>query len=301
MPSLRQIRYFLAVAELGGFTPAASTLFVAQPALSRQIALLEQEIGFALFRREPRGVRLTPAGEMFRARVSGLEKSLLEAVEESRDIDRGESGVLRLLHSSSVPAERLLPVIKTFIALAPRARIDLDRLSSEQQVTEIAEGRADIGIIRLPVLRHNPAVRFIELASERLWVALPPGHRYSTRQALSLAEIADEAFVSAVHRERGGLARRVTDLCLNRGFVPRVAQVVSRKTSMLALVAHGFGLAVLPECMTRMCSENTTCLPLSDQDAFSTTALVLPVESSPLAQRFIEIARNEWGAVVTGQ
>ena len=69
MPSLRQIRYFLSVADLGGFTPAAAALFVAQPALSRQIAQLEEELGFPLFIREPRGVRLTEAGALFRQRV----------------------------------------------------------------------------------------------------------------------------------------------------------------------------------------------------------------------------------------
>ena len=289
MPSLRQIRYFLTVAELGGFTPAAATLFVAQPALSRQIGLLEKEIGFLLFRREPRGVRLTPAGEAFRERVSGLEKSLLLAIDESRELDRGETGVLRILHSSSVPVESLLPAIEKFVAVAPRARIDLDRISSEQQITEIASGKADLGIIRLPVLRRDTAVHLLELASERLWVALGKHHRLVPRASLSLAELSEETFVSAVHRERGGLARRVTDLCLSRGFVPKIASVVSRKTSMLTLVAAGYGIAVVPESMTVLGGDEMRFLPLSDSDALSASALVLPLEPAPLAQRFVEI------------
>jgi DNA-binding transcriptional LysR family regulator len=289
MPSLRQIRYFLTVADLGGFTAAARQLFIAQPALSRQIAQLEEEIGFALFTREARGVRLTAAGEQFRNRVTDLEKSLLAAVEESRQLDRGEGGVMRLLHSSSVPVDRLMPTIQRFVDHASHARIDLDRLSSEQQISEIAAGKADLGIIRLPVLRRDPAVRLHELPAERLWAALPKAHRLATRDSLALAELADEPFVSAVHRERGGLARQVTDLCLARGFVPRLAPVISRKTSMLSLVANNFGIALVPESMLPLAGHAVVFVPLADTDASARAALVTPLECPPLARRFIDL------------
>lgn len=292
MPSLRQIRYFLCIAEQGGFTPAASLLCVAQPALSRQIALLEEELGFSLFKREPRGVSLTPAGAHFRERVAKLEQSLLDAAEEGRQLNRGEAGVLRLLHSSSLPVEYFLPAIHEFCQLAPRARIDLDRISSEQQILEIAGGKADVGLIRLPVLRRDPAVRFVELPAERLWVALPHAHRLASSYYLSLSELAAEQFVSAVHRERGGLARCVTNLCLVRGFIPRLAPVISRKTAMLNLVGAGFGIAVVPESMIKNGPPGVTYKPLTDADAITSGALVLPLESASLAQRFVEIAEK---------
>ena len=100
MISFRQIRYFLAVAEAGNFSLAAAGLFVAQPALSRQIAALEEELGVTLFVREARGVRLTPGGELFRARVAGMDAELASAADDTRALARGEAGVLRLLHSS---------------------------------------------------------------------------------------------------------------------------------------------------------------------------------------------------------
>lgn len=291
MPTLRQIRYFLTVADLGGFTQAAGTLFVAQPALSRQIALMEEELGFALFEREPRGVRLTPAGALFRERVASVDQMLAAAVEEGGQLARGEAGVLRLLHSSSIPAACLLPAMRQLIAAAPRARIDLDRISSEIQIAEVAAGKADVGIVRLPVLRRDPAVTFIELASERLWAALPAAHRLARHRQLVLADLAEEAFVSAVHRERGGLARLVTDLCLRRGFVPALAAAISRKTSMLDLVAAGFGVAVVPEGMTRIGASGLVFRPLGDDDAIALSAAILPQKPSPLAQRFVDILR----------
>lgn len=289
MPSLKQIRYFLTVSDLGSFTQAAAKLFVAQPALSRQIALLEDELGFLLFEREPRGVRLTPAGLGYRDRVTAVDSLLTAAAEEGAQLARGESGVLRLLHSSSIPVGSLMPSIERFLAESPKARIDLDRISSEAQVAEVAGGQADIGIIRLPVLRRDPAVRFIELPEESLWVALAATHPLAVRDALALAELQQEPFVSAVHRERGGLARLVTDLCLRRGFVPKLARVISRKTSMLNLVAAGLGVAVVPQRMAATAVDGVIYRQLLDTDAVARSALLLPLQESPLARRFADI------------
>ena len=148
------------MADLGGFTPAASALHVAQSALSRQIGQLEDELGFPLFDREPR-VRLTPAGTLYRDRVASIPATLTAAADEGAQLSRGEAGVLRLLHSSTVPVGSLMPVLERFMRACPGARIDLDRASSEDQVLEIANGNADIGIVRLPVLRRDPRVRFV--------------------------------------------------------------------------------------------------------------------------------------------
>lgn len=295
MLSLKQIRYFLAVAEFGSLSLAASRLFVAQPALSRQIALMEGELGLNLFVREARGVRLTPAGELFRERVGDVESGLGQAMEDARRLARGESGVLRLLHSSSVPMSGpVLQALQQFCREAPGVRVDLDRVASEIQLVEIAAGRADIGLARLPVLRRLDEVRVVSLADERLWVAMPDGHPLAARASLALAELASEPFVSALHRERGGLARRVTDLCLQRGFVPRMAAAISRKTSMLALVGAGFGLAVIPACMRGMAPVGVCTRPLADGDAMAEAAILLPAEPSPLARRFSDVCQEAW-------
>lgn len=287
MSSLRQIRYFLTVAEFGSFTAAAAALFVAQPALSRQIALLEEELGFPLFERLPRGVRLTPAGERYRVRMQNCLRELDEAAEEGRDLAHGQGGVLRLLHSSSTPVSVFLPWLRQLLAQVPRLRVDLDRLSSELQIAEIAAGKADLGLVRLPLLRRDPAVRLLPLPPEPLQVLLPVAHPLAGRAALHLAELAPYPFVSAVHRERGGLARCVADLCLERGFVPQLAPVLSRKTAMLDLVAAGFGIAVVPAGLAAQAGPGTTCRPLLDADAQTEWAVAVPLQAGPLAQRLL--------------
>ena len=293
MASLKQIRYFLSVADLGSLTQAAAVLFVAQPALSRQIAQLEEELGFPLFVREARGVSLTPAGSFYRERVQSVETMLTAAAEAGVQLARGEAGVLRLLHSSSIPVGSLLPAIGQFLEACPGARIELDRIASETQIGELAAGRADLGIVRLPLLRRDPGVSLIELPAERLWVALPGNHPLAGRPTLTLNELGNEAFVSAVHRERGGLARLVTDLCLRRDIVPKTARIISRKTSMLNLVAAGYGIAVVPGRMTGIATDGLVYRPLSDADAVASSAIALPQKPSALALRFVEIMRSE--------
>lgn len=297
MPSLRQIRYFLSVADLGGFTPAAAALHVAQPALSRQIAQLEEELGFALLRREPRGVSLTEAGALFRQRVGGLEEELRSAAEDARRLHRGEGGVLRLLHSSSTPlAGPLLAALQDFTRDQPRVRVDVDRLSSEQQQEAVAQGRADLGLARLPLLRQEGGIEIRPLPEERLWAALPAGHALAGASLLGLGDLANECFVFAVHRERGGLARRVTDLCLARGFAPRLAPVTSRKTAMLNLVAAGFGIAVVPAAMASLATPGVHFVPLADADALARAALLLPPRPSALAAAFADALQRRWSA-----
>lgn len=134
MPSLKQIRYFLTVADLGGFTPA---------------------------------------GAVYRDRVLAVDKLLGAAAEEGGQLARGEASVLRLLHSSSIPASSLIQPISRFLDESPKARIELDRVGSEVQVSEVANGKADIGILRPPVLRRDPGVVFVELATEPLCAASP--------------------------------------------------------------------------------------------------------------------------------
>jgi DNA-binding transcriptional LysR family regulator len=289
MPSLRQIQYFLTVADLGGFTQAAAALYVAQSALSRQVGQLEDELGFLLFNREPRGVRLTPAGAVYRDRVASIPATLTAAAEEGLQLSRGEAGVLRLLHSSTIPVSSLMPDLDRFMTACPQARIDLDRASSEEQVSEVANGNADIGIVRLPVLRRDARVRFIELAAERLCVALPMNHPLAGQKSTTISRLRGERFVSAVYRERGGLARVVTDLCLKRGFVPATARIISPKTSMLNLVAAGRGIAVVPKRMASLRVEGVTFVQISDDDAKSVCALVLPLEPTVLAQAFASL------------
>ena len=141
----------------GGFSRAAERLFVAQSALSRQVRELEDSIGTPLLRRGPRQVELTPAGRAFLPRAQRLLGDLEAARRLAREVGEGGHGLLRLGHSSSVPlVGGLQAALRGYLAAQSGVRLELTQQSSEQQLADLAEGRLDLGLLRLPVLRQHP-------------------------------------------------------------------------------------------------------------------------------------------------
>ena len=204
-------------------------------------------------------------------------------------MSRGEAGVLRLLHSSTVPVGSLMPVLERFMRACPGARIDLDRASSEDQVLEIANGNADIGIVRLPVLRRDPRVRFVGSRPNVCVRRCRPIIRWRAASAWRSRGCGTSRSYRPCIGSGAETARVVIDLCLKRGFVPATARIVSPKTSMLNLVAAGHGVAIVPERMASLGIDGVVFVPISDEDARSVCALVLPVAPTVLADAFVRV------------
>lgn len=173
--------------------------------------------------------------------------------------------------------------------------MDIAKLSSEAQLAELAEGRLDVGLLRLPVLRQREGVQVIPLFSEPLLVALPPTHPLALDppdQGIDLAQLRDEAFISIPHPQRGGLSYLSAELCMRQGFFPKAARVMSRKTTQLQLIQAGFGIALLPESMQDIAPASIRFLPLADADCQSTIALAHHQEPTPLVAQFVEYFRD---------
>ena len=292
MLSTRQLRYFVEIVESGSFSSAAERLFIAQSALSRQIKALENQLQTPLLERTARQPRLTAAGEAFYPRAKSLLHELHKAGELATQVGHGLLGTLRLSHSSTVPMSgRLLRGISRYLADNPGASMDIVKLSSEAQLEELAEGRVDIGLLRLPVLRQREGVRIVELYSEPLLLAVPPTHPLAVApptRGIDLVTLKDEAFISIPHPQRGGLSYLSAELCMRRGFFPRAARVVSRKTTQLQLIQAGFGIALLPESMREIAPSTVQFLALAEPDCLSTVALAYRQEPTPLVAQFVE-------------
>ncbi|OPA98314.1 LysR family transcriptional regulator [Pseudomonas fluorescens] len=290
MISTRQLRYFVEIADSGSFSAAAERLFVAQSALSRQIKELENQLQTPLFERTARQPRLTAAGEAFYPRARNLLSELLKASEMATQVGNGQLGTLRLSHSSTVPMSGpLLQGISTWLERCSGVSMDIVKLSSEAQLEEIADGRLDIGLLRLPVLRQREGVRVVPLYSEELLLAVPPEHalaRSNTR--VELAQLKDEAFISIPHPQRGGLSYLSAELCMRAGFFPKAARVMSRKTTQLQLIQAGFGIALLPKSMKDIAPANVHFLPLADPNCLSTVALACAQAPSALVEQFCQ-------------
>ena len=294
MISTRQLRYFVEIADSGSFSAAAERLFVAQSALSRQIKELETQMQTPLFQRTARQPRLTAAGEAFYPRARNLLSELLKASEMATQVGNGQLGTLRLSHSSTVPMSGLLlQGIGTWLQRCPGVSMDIAKLSSEAQLEEIAEGRLDVGLLRLPVLRQREGVRVVPLYEEQVLLAVPPDHRLAHSDApVELAQLADEAFISIPHPQRGGLSYLSAELCMRAGFFPKAARVMSRKTTQLQLIQAGFGIALLPKSMQDIAPANLHFLPLADPDCLSTVALACAQAPSALVEQFCQTLRE---------
>ncbi|WP_017530004.1 LysR family transcriptional regulator [Pseudomonas fluorescens] len=294
MISTRQLRYFVEIADSGSFSTAAERLFVAQSALSRQIKALETLLQTPLFERTARQPRLTAAGEAFYPRARNLLSELLKASELATQVGNGQLGTLRLSHSSTVPMSgRLLQGISTWLARCPEVSMNIVKLSSEAQLEEIAEGRLEIGLLRLPVLRQREGVSVLPLYSEQVLLAVPSNHPLShTDKPIELGQLKDEAFISIPHPQRGGLSYLSAELCMRAGFFPKAARVMSRKTTQLQLIQAGFGIALLPESMQDIAPANVRFLPLADPDCLSTVALACQQAPGPLVEQFCQTLRE---------
>ena len=290
MISTRQLRYFVEIADSGSFSAAAERLFVAQSALSRQIKELESQLQTPLFERTARQPRLTAAGEAFYPRARNLLSELLKASDLATQVGQGQLGTLRLSHSSTVPMSgALLQGISTWLERCPGVSMDIVKLSSEAQLEEIAEGRLDVGLLRLPVLRQREGVRVVPLYTEPLALAVPAGHPLARgNAAVELMQLKDEAFISIPHPQRGGLSYLSAELCMRAGFFPKAARVMSRKTTQLQLIQAGFGIALLPKSMQDIAPPNVQFLPLADPDCDSTVALACAQAPNALVEQFCQ-------------
>lgn len=294
MISTRQLRYFVEIADSGSFSAAAERLFVAQSALSRQIKELEIQLQTPLFERTARQPRLTAAGEAFYPRARNLLGELHKASEMATQVGNGQLGTLRLSHSSTLPMSGpLLRGISTWLERCPGVSMDIAKLSSEAQLEEIADGRLDVGVLRLPVLRQRDGVRVMPLYSEQLLLAVPANHALARNRApVELGQLRDEAFISIPHPQRGGLSYLSAELCMRAGFFPKAARVMSRKTTQLQLIQAGFGIALLPTSMQDIAPADVHFLPLADPDCLSTVALACPPSPSALVEQFCQTLRE---------
>jgi len=242
---LRHLRYFAAVAETRHFGRAAERLHMAQPPLSQAIRQLEAEMEVALFTRTTRQVALTPAGAAFQADVERILGGLEDAVRRARRIDDGRSGVLRVAFTGTA-AYRQLPRIAQLVKTElPEIGLEIhsDMLTPAQE-TALLESRVDLAVLRPPVADASLSLR--TLVREPLVLALPVRHRLADEADVDLTDLRAEGFVMYA-ADRSAVNDAVLRSCGAAGFRPRVEHEVPGTSVLLALVAAGLGVALVPE------------------------------------------------------
>jgi len=248
MSSLKQFNYLIGIVEEGGFGAAAEKLFIAQSALSRQIKLLEEEVGFLIFDRSEKKVKLTAAGQALYQNLKNHLHNINSSIEQAKRIAQGSGRTIHIAHSSSIVVDQTK--IKLFDQLCQRyaVEVEINRLSSELQVQALVNGSLDIGFIRPPVLHSLADIHTALLYSAPLYLAVHADDAYfKNKSSIQLDTLSQQAFVATPHAESGGLSYLAANLCLSKGFYPKKSSVRSRKILQLDLVANGFGVCIVPE------------------------------------------------------
>jgi DNA-binding transcriptional LysR family regulator len=263
MIDIRHLRYFQAVAEELHFGRAAARLAIAQPALSRQIQQLEQELGTPLLRRTQRRVELLPAGALLLERSRSIQQELARTLADVRRTGTGELGKLTLgfLHSSTYG---LLPtVIRRFRQLYPGIELELHEKPITAQLSALVRGTIDLGLLR--VQAAPPELEIVPVMPDPFVLALPAKHPLAGRTRMRLKEVAGEPFVMFHKGEAPLLHGRVQAMCEQAGFSPDVVQHATQIHTMVGLVGGGLGVAVVPASARNLHPRQVRFVQISDK------------------------------------
>lgn len=261
MIETRLLQQFVAVAEELHFNRAAERLHMAQPPLSQAIRKLESAVGAPLFVRTNRSVALTPAGVAFLVTARSTLRALEEGVAQTRRVAEGIEGHLTLTFINIAPYAPLLRALRGFRHASPGISFTMVEATTQEQVIALEQGRADIGFMRTPGT-SVPHLRLATVSSEPIVVALPAGHRLEEAPTIALELLKNDAFVASPRTLGKGFHDQLLSLCHAAGFVPDIVQHGRQMQTLIALVAAGFGVALLPASLATNARTDVVFRPL---------------------------------------
>lgn len=294
---LRQLEYFVAVADERNFTRAAERVHISQSGVSAQIRRLERELGAELFDRSARVVTLTVAGKavLEHARAALAAAGTVGRVAgEVTDLVRGRLTVGTVVGCTLTP---LFDALAEFHRAHPGVEISLVEDRSDRLADDVRSGALDVALVG--TAEDAPAgLRAQTIVRERLVAAVPPGHPLAARPTVSLHDVV--ARPVACMPPGTGLRRVFDEACAARGVAPVVAFEAGAADAIADLAARGLAVAVLSESMAVRHEDRLVGLPLADVDALASLALVWRPTHSPAVREFVHHGRRAFAAFATG-
>lgn len=289
---LRQLRYFMAVADTLSFRQAASRLQMTQPPLSQQIRLLEHELGVALFDRSTHHVRLTDVGHVFHEQVRSVLDRLDVAVQSVHDEALGRTGTIQVGFVGSATYDVLPRVMRHTRAALPGLNVHLQQLTSGEQITALLESRLDVGFLRPPVDNHSICVHSI---MENPYVAaIPTQHPLAEKQTVEVTDLRTVAFVLLSRTTWPAFFDGIIAICQNHGqFSPHIVQEAPEFQPILGLVAAGLGISIVPADAQNWNSQHVVYRPLGGP--WPLAAMILAwhhTNTRPAVLQFLNLARS---------
>lgn len=246
---LSQLRYFLKVAERLNFTRAAEDLQISQPALSRAIGKLEEELGQPLLERQPRRLSLTEAGKLLHDRADRILALVENTKAEIRDDT--SSGSLRVGAIPTIAPYFLPGLLQEFTRACPSASVVVQEDITERTLKQCADGEIDLALVALPIVARYVEVE--ELFEEELLLVLPPEHPLTTKKRIRVSDV--EPFPFVLLDEAHCLTGNIESFCHQKSFRPVAVERTSQLTTVQELVSLDHGVSMIP-AMARVVDES---------------------------------------------
>jgi LysR family transcriptional regulator, benzoate and cis,cis-muconate-responsive activator of ben and cat genes len=287
---LRHVRYFAAVAELLNFTKAAAKLRVAQPALSRQIHDLEEELGVSLLERNSRSVRLTDAGKAFLADAHELLRRADAAVQTARAFATGERGEIQIGYAPSLTVEVLPQALRAFEKQCPQVRVSLHDLSVQEMLQSLRDGRLDAALTIESSVKAMRGLAFGKLRTYSVCVAVSRTHRLARAKRVQLAALKDERLVvysRSQYPEYHEWLNSIFEGAIRNALAN--GEEHDNGTSIIAAVEAGRGIAVVPSVVASVAGTRLVFREIQPRPEPLVVGLAYPRRRlSPAARRFVE-------------
>ena len=289
---LRDMRYFLAVAEEGHMGRAANRLHLSQPPLTRHIQALEEKLGVPLFLRTPKGMALTEAGLTLLQEVPNLLELAQQAAERTRLAGQGWIGRLDVGLFGSGVLDVIPRILAQFHQARPDVKIVLHNLTKDAQLQALRERRITVGFNRL--VPAAPDISTMTVLRESLMVALPAVHPLSVLPSLRIRALANAPLILYPNVPMRGLAQEVSDAFHAEGVPLRVEQEVEDVLTAVALVSAGFGMAVTTQSASNLRLPGVAFRPLhsSQLKELELSCLYRTDDRSRALQAFLEVVRS---------
>lgn len=262
--NLQQIEYFLAVGRYLNFTEAAKSLYISQPALSKQIAVLENEIGFQLLDRTRRSVRLTPAGTVLFQELETITNQIENALDKARQSILGENSVLTIGCLEAMGTPFLPALIKDFRQKYAGIRLIFERHSFKPLREKFFRGDLDI-IFTLEIeIRDSPDIVWAPFTRARPYVFMASSHPLASKKGLRIEDLRNEGFVMISREESPRSFDASIALCRAHGFAPNIIKQMPNVESVLLSVESGIGVTLLDTSVRTIHSDTFNGFALDD-------------------------------------
>jgi DNA-binding transcriptional LysR family regulator len=242
---IKQLKNFLILTETLNYRKTSEEIFLAQPALSRQIKQLETEIGAILFKRNKRSVELTPAGKHFSQEVKRMIRQLEKAVQHTARIHRGEAGEIHIGHASSSMQSVLPDILVRFRQQMPELKTHLLESTNSFEIEALLNREIDIGFA--PNILVPDAIATKVIYEENFVVILPHNHPLNAEEFTDLSILSKENFILPPYEQGRGYLEVIDEMCQKYGFTPNVVHESGNSATVLRLVEAGIGISIEPK------------------------------------------------------